>query len=255
MQFEEYVYQGIPCYDFTQVSEKFNISGSAVRSYIKNYGRESVFYYPNFVINNGKEAVKTAVMFAENEADASVCCYVPKEVFLKLNYRIFSDAFSVSGDCISVSYEGTEYSLHCFLKDGEVYVPIRELADVFGFNVNFANNSVILSDEKISADALPATLNMYIISGVRFLLNKEVEPVLREKGLNGGLYPYAFGRERISLGYFVEEQGREGEEKHNEMRFKGASVPYLNNADIYSETQNRDKIMLMYDYFKNTGII
>lgn len=270
---KEYTYQGIPCYNSNDVKEYLNGlnmgNGEIQCSYNvlmdfdeKHMPRSELGYYPQFTLYSGrfwedKTVTKTVMMwgtYKSGEVDVG-CSFVPKEALFKFNYMFFNDELSVDSAAVSVSRGGTEYSMPCVvLENSEVYVPIRSLAEVFGFDVEFENDTIKLTDESLESAVAPEGVNVYLVNGVKFLRSSEIEPVLNEMGYSCGLRTYAPSFENLYQGYYITPMGEEKlEDKMAHLR--GISIPYTNLAHLNTDPKNQDYIMLMYDYFVNTGLL
>lgn len=263
--FEEYSYCGIPCYDFADMLDAFKshrIIGSFVWTYLENGKWYEVWYYPHFSVpstetENGYLPIKTGLCFStplKKESERPVRSYIPKEIYEKFNAeRLFVNYDINKNSMILVNGEHSG-EINCVYENGEIYMPVRSLAAFFGFDVEFNNDTVVITDSNIGKELLPEGINVYIVDGVKFLYSGEIEAALTERGLKGGLQGYPYGRERTAPGYYIESTHEFGKESTIEVRFNDHSVPYINYADTPEEARERKNILLMLDYFKNTEI-
>lgn len=269
---EVFNYQGIPCYELRgglepalrEMGADVGVIGwkpsyvfDDVAGEYKFAGGQSVAYYPCLIRNAVyTELAKCPYIYCvdlSGQEDA-VKMYVPVEAYNKIIVPAISESFSVIGSVL-VSYGGIKYELSCLTEEGEVYAPIRELAVIFGFGVDFENDTVVLKDDNISTPA-----GICYISGIEYVKESEVKSLLEQKNLRTSLYvPGLKGEHKYANCYLIginedwfTDNGRDRVSERGVL--SGKAIPYINYTNDVEKANEYTELMLMYEYFVNTGI-
>lgn len=246
---EECLYFGIPCYNIKDLGDQIldPMAGVRVTAYEQDYPRLIYVTDERWY----EIADITCLFFSDKvawEKNFYSHYYMPREIYEKFHSRLVLPSLNVSGSEVKIICEGREYTLSCITENNEVYSPVRELAEIFGYNVSFENEVVTLTDPSVNTPEKPAGLDLYYIDGVEFLREIDVRPIIEAHGFTGESDFQTYDRQRTAYGYCISgfPPGKTG--------FVREAVPYVNLAspDDRFDREKAWNAFLMYEYFKKT---
>ncbi|MCH5188466.1 MAG: discoidin domain-containing protein [Oscillospiraceae bacterium] len=196
---------GIMCVPYTDALNSIELSGQGFKC---NYMTGPRWEYGSAVTRVGESKILSRVLFFRhmqldilNDAPAvlgdqnvdgytdpshhGACSYIPLEYYQKvLLARYMTPQYDSNEPNADVVYNGT-HTIGVKNIDGRAYFRIRDLADIFGFSVDFDGRRVILSDERLPKYVLPERLKVYNIEGISYLKSPDAESYIA--GLGNGL--------------------------------------------------------------------